>query len=141
MENTTEKKKVILSCIQPTGTPTLGNYLGALKNWKALEEDFYSYFAVADLHAITVKQEPKELRERILRTYALLMAIGLDPEKSTLFIQSHVPEHSQLAWLLSCSTQFGSSRILTKELVLASDLLIFFSGFARLITLAPCFPM
>ena len=59
MEQTSEKKKVILSCIQPTGTPTLGNYLGALKNWKALEEDFFSYFAVADLHAITVKQEPK----------------------------------------------------------------------------------
>ena len=114
MEQTSEKKKVILSCIQPTGTPTLGNYLGALKNWKALEDDFFSYFAVADLHAITVKQEPKVLREQILRTYALLMAIGLDPEKSTLFIQSHVPEHAQLAWLLSCSTQFGELSRMTQ---------------------------
>lgn len=114
MEQMNDKKKVILSCIQPTGTPTLGNYLGALKNWKALEEDFFSYFAVADLHAITVKQEPRELRERILRTYALLIAIGLDPEKSTLFIQSHVPEHAQLAWLLSCSTQFGELSRMTQ---------------------------
>ena len=70
MENG-EKKKVLLSCIQPTGTPTLGNYLGALRNWKKLEEDFYSYFAVADLHALTVRQEPKKLREQILRTYAI----------------------------------------------------------------------
>lgn len=113
MENG-EKKKVLLSCIQPTGTPTLGNYLGALRNWKKLEEDFYSYFAVADLHALTVRQEPKKLREQILRTYALLLAIGLDPEKSTLFIQSHVPAHSQLAWLLACNTQFGELSRMTQ---------------------------
>ena len=88
----TEKKKVILSCIQSSGTPTLGNYLGALKNWKNLEEDFYSTFAVADLHAITVRQDPKVFRENSLSMYALLMAIGLNPDKSILFIQSHNPK-------------------------------------------------
>ena len=114
MEASGEKKKIILSCIQPTGTPTLGNYLGALKNWKALEDDFYSTFAVADLHAITVRQEPKKFREQILRTYALLLAIGLDPEKSILFIQSHVTTHAQLAWILNCYTQFGELSRMTQ---------------------------
>ncbi len=114
MENTESKKKVILSCIQPTGTPTLGNYLGALKNWTDLENGFYPYFAVADLHAITVRQDPKKFKEQILRTYALLMAIGLSPEKSVLFIQSHVPEHSQLAWILNCYTQFGELSRMTQ---------------------------
>ena len=116
-KNTTarsERKKILLSCIQPTGTPTLGNYLGALKNWARLEQDFYSYFAVADLHAITVRQEPKVFRERILQTYALLLAIGLDPEKNTVFIQSHVPQHSQLAWVLNCYTQFGELSRMTQ---------------------------
>ncbi len=114
MENTERKKKVILSCIQPTGTPTLGNYLGALKNWADLENGFYPYFAVADLHAITVRQDPQKFKEQILRTYALLMAIGLNPDKSVLFIQSHVPEHSQLAWILNCYTQFGELSRMTQ---------------------------
>lgn len=115
MENETAKKKdVILSFIQPTGTPTLGNYLGALKNWTDFEDGFYSYFAVADLHAITVRQDPKDFKERILRTYALLMAIGLDPEKSVLFIQSQVPSHAQLAWILNCYTQFGELSRMTQ---------------------------
>lgn len=110
----TEKKKVILSCIQSSGTPTLGNYLGALKNWKNLEEDFYSTFAVADLHAITVRQDPKVFRENSLSMYALLMAIGLNPDKSILFIQSHNPDHAQLAWLLNCYTQFGELSRMTQ---------------------------
>ena len=110
----TEKKKVILSCIQSSGTPTLGNYLGALKNWKNLEEDFYSIFAVADLHAITVRQDPKVFRENSLSMYALLMAIGLNPDKSILFIQSHNPDHAQLAWLLNCYTQFGELSRMTQ---------------------------
>ena len=110
----TEKKKVILSCIQSSGTPTLGNYLGALKNWKNLEEDFYSTFAVADLHAITVRQEPAKLRKQITEVFALLLAIGLDPEKSIIFIQSHVPAHSQLAWILNCYTQFGEMSRMTQ---------------------------
>lgn len=109
-----EKKKVILSCIQSSGIPTLGNYLGALKNWKNLEEDFYSTFAVADLHAITVRQDPKVFRENSLSMYALLMAIGLNPDKSILFIQSHNPDHAQLAWLLNCYTQFGELSRMTQ---------------------------
>lgn len=115
MENTqTEKKQKILSCIQPSGIPTLGNYLGALKNWKTLSEDFDSAFAVADLHAITVRQEPAKFRKQIHQVLALLLAIGLDPEKSIIFIQSHVPAHSQLAWILNCYTQFGEMSRMTQ---------------------------
>ena len=107
-----EKKKRVLSCIQPTGIPTLGNYLGALRNWVDMQDEFECAFAVADLHAITVRQEPAKLRQQIVEMFALLLAIGLDPEKCLLFVQSHVAAHTQLAWLLSCSTQFGElSRI------------------------------
>ncbi len=113
MCETIEKKKV-LSCIQPSGMLTLGNYLGALKNWKMMQEEFDCTFAVADLHAITVRQEPAKLRSQIYSTYALMLALGLNPEKSTLFIQSHVPEHSQLSWLLSCNTQFGEMSRMTQ---------------------------
>ncbi len=109
----TQKKKV-LSCIQPSGMLTLGNYLGALKNWVNMQEEFDCTFAVADLHAITVRQEPAKLRQQIYSTYALMLALGLDAERSTLFIQSHVPEHTQLAWLLSCYTQFGEMSRMTQ---------------------------
>lgn len=109
-----EKKKKILSCIQPSGIPTLGNYLGALKNWKTLSDEFDSAFAVADLHAITVRQEPAKLRRQINEVLALLLAIGLDPEKSIVFIQSQVPAHSQLAWILNCYTQFGEMSRMTQ---------------------------
>ncbi len=112
MENQTKKK--VLSCIQPSGMLTLGNYLGALKNWKNMQEEFDCTFAVADLHAITVRQEPAKLRQQIYSTYALMLALGLDPEQSTLFIQSHVPAHSQLSWLLSCYTQFGEMSRMTQ---------------------------
>lgn len=108
-----EKKKA-LSCIQPSGMLTLGNYLGALKNWLAMQDEFDCTFAVADLHAITVRQEPAKLRQQIYSTYALLLALGLTPEKTTLFIQSHVPAHSQLAWILSCYTQFGEMARMTQ---------------------------
>ena len=107
-------KKTVLSCIQPSGMLTLGNYLGALKNWVNMQEEFDCTFAVADLHAITVRQEPAKLRAQIHSTFALLLALGLDPEKSTLFIQSHVLAHSQLAWLLSCYTQFGEMSRMTQ---------------------------
>ncbi|MBQ8204079.1 MAG: tryptophan--tRNA ligase [Clostridia bacterium] len=110
----TENKKSVLSCIQPSGMLTLGNYLGALKNWLYMQEEFDCTYAVADLHAITVRQEPAKLRAQIYSTCALLLALGLDPEKSTLFVQSHVPEHSQLAWLLSCNTQFGELARMTQ---------------------------
>ena len=109
-----EKKKKILSCIQPSGIPTLGNYLGALKNWKLLSDEFDSAFAVADLHAITVRQDPKKLRQQITEVFALLLAIGLDPEKSIIFIQSQVPAHAQLAWILNCYTQFGEMSRMTQ---------------------------
>ncbi|MBE6778477.1 MAG: tryptophan--tRNA ligase [Ruminococcaceae bacterium] len=113
MENQ-ERKKRALSCIQPTGTPTLGNYLGALRNWVQMQEDFDCFFAVADLHAITVRQEPSKLRQQIVEMFALLLAIGLDPQKSLLFVQSHVPAHTQLSWLLSCNTQFGELSRMTQ---------------------------
>lgn len=112
MENV-EKKKV-LSCIQPSGMLTLGNYLGALKNWINMQDEFDCTFAVADLHAITVRQEPSKLRSQIYSTFAILLALGLNPEKSTLFIQSHVAAHSQLSWLLSCYTQFGEMSRMTQ---------------------------
>ena len=107
-------KKKVLSCIQPSGLLTLGNYLGALKNWTAMQDEFECTYAVADLHAITVRQEPAKLRSQIYSTYAVLLALGIDPEKSTVFIQSHVPQHSQLAWLLSCNTQFGEMSRMTQ---------------------------
>lgn len=110
----TERRKRALSCIQPTGTPTLGNYLGALRNWVDMQDEFDCAFAVADLHAITVRQEPAKLRQHITEMFALLLAIGLDPNKSLLFVQSHVPAHTQLAWLLSCSTQFGELSRMTQ---------------------------
>ncbi|MBR7071421.1 MAG: tryptophan--tRNA ligase [Clostridia bacterium] len=113
-EKTEQPRKRALSCIQPSGIPTLGNYLGALKNWVAMQEDFEGIFAVADLHAITVRQEPAKFRQQIYSAYALLLAIGLDPQKSTVFIQSHVPQHTQLSWLLSCYTQFGELSRMTQ---------------------------
>ncbi len=114
-ENTSAiNKKKVLSCIQPSGMLTLGNYLGALKNWVAMEDEFDCTYAVADLHAITVRQEPAKLRAQIYSTFALLLALGLDPQKSTLFIQSQVPEHAALSWLLSCYTQFGELSRMTQ---------------------------
>ncbi len=108
------KKKRVLSCIQPSGIPTLGNYLGALKNWVNMQEEFDCTFAVADLHAITVRQNPAELRKQIYTMYALLLAFGIDPERSTLFIQSQVKDHAQLSWILSCYTQFGELSRMTQ---------------------------
>ncbi|MGI6279000.1 MAG: tryptophan--tRNA ligase [Acutalibacteraceae bacterium] len=113
-ENTQTAKKKVLSCIQPSGMLTLGNYLGALKNWVKMQDEFDCTFAVADLHAITVRQEPAKLRSQIYSTFALLLALGLDPNKNTLFIQSHVPEHAALTWLLSCYTQFGEMSRMTQ---------------------------
>ncbi len=109
-----ERKKRALSLIQPTGVPTLGNYLGALRNWVEMQKEFNCVFGVADLHAITVRQEPAKLRQQIMETFALLMAIGLDPEENLLFVQSQVPAHTQLSWLLSCCTQFGELSRMTQ---------------------------
>ena len=107
-------KKRVLSCIQPSGLLTLGNYLGALKNWAAMQDEFDCTFAVADLHAITVRQEPAKLRSQIYSTFAILLSLGIDPEKNTVFIQSQVPEHTALSWLLSCYTQFGEMSRMTQ---------------------------
>ncbi len=109
-----QERKTVLSAIQPSGMLTLGNYLGALKNWKNMQDDFDCMFAVADLHAITVRQEPAKFRAQIYTTCALLLALGLDPEKSIMFIQSHVAAHSQLSWILSCYTQFGELSRMTQ---------------------------
>ncbi len=114
MTNEVERRKRALSLIQPTGIPTLGNYLGALRNWVTMQDDFDCAFAVADLHAITVRQEPAKLRRQIMEMYALLLAIGLDPERTMVFVQSQVPAHAQLSWLLSCYTQFGELSRMTQ---------------------------
>jgi len=111
-------KKIILSGIQPSGSITLGNYLGALRNWVALQDDprseYECRYFLADLHAITVRQEPAQLRRRIFETYALFMACGIDPERTLMFIQSHVPCHAELSWVLSCFTQFGELSRMTQ---------------------------
>ena len=111
-----KQTKRVYSAIQPSGMLTLGNYLGALKNWVAMEQadDLETMYMVADLHAITVRQEPAKLREQVRSTFALLLAIGLDPAKSILAVQSRIPEHAQLAWLLNCYTQFGELSRMTQ---------------------------
>ena len=109
-----ERNKRSLSLIQPTSIPTLGNYLGAMKGWPSFQEDFDTVFGIADLHSITVRQEPQKLRQQTTQLYALLTAVGLDPEKSILFVQSHVPTHSQLGWLLNCYTMFGELNRMTQ---------------------------
>jgi tryptophanyl-tRNA synthetase len=109
-----EHKKVIFSAIQPSGTITLGNYLGALKNWIGLQDEYNCIYALADLHTITVRQDPATFRRHTLEAYALLLACGIDPKKSIFFIQSHVPTHAQLAWILDCYTQFGELQRMTQ---------------------------
>ena len=109
-----EQKKNMLSLIQPTNTPHLGNYLGAMQNWVKLQNDYNCYFGIADLHSITVRQDPVKLRNQIKESYALLIAAGLDPEKSTLFVQGHNPNHAELSWILSCYTQFGELSRMTQ---------------------------
>lgn len=110
----TQRKKRSLSLIQPTSVPTLGNYLGAMKGWPTFQDDFDTVFGIADLHSITVRQDPKKLRQQTLELYALLLSIGLDPQKSILFVQSHVPQHSQLGWILNCYTMFGELSRMTQ---------------------------
>lgn len=111
MEN---NKKIIFSGIQPSGDLTIGNYLGALKNWVKLQDQYDCYYCVVDLHAITVRQEPKDLRKRTLEVLAIYLAAGLDPEKNTIFIQSHVSTHSEAAWLLNCYTYTGELSRMTQ---------------------------
>ncbi len=114
MENATTAKKVMLSGIQPSGDLHLGNYLGAVKNWAELAEEFDCYYFMADLHSITVRQNPAELRRRSVSQLAQYIACGLDPEKNTLFLQSHVHEHAELGWILNCYTMFGELSRMTQ---------------------------
>ena len=108
-------KPIILSGMQPSSDSLhLGNYIGALSNWVGMQDEFDAFFCVVDLHAITVPQDPKELRERTRSTAAQYIAAGIDPSKSTLFIQSHVPAHAQLMWVLSTITGFGEASRMTQ---------------------------
>ena len=109
-----EKRKRIFSGIQPTNTPHLGNYLGALVNWIKLQDDYDCTYSIVDLHSITVRQDPVKLKKQINESYALLLAMGVDPEKSTVFIQSHNCNHAELSWILSCYTQFGELSRMTQ---------------------------
>ena len=109
-----EKKKVMLSGIKPSGDLTLGSYLGAIKNWAERAELFDCYYFMADLHALTTRQNPADLRRRTLEQLAQYVACGLDPDKNTLFIQSHVPAHAELGWILNCYTMFGELSRMTQ---------------------------
>lgn len=108
------EKKVIFSGIQPSGKLTLGNYIGAVSNWLKLQDEYNCFYCVVDMHAMTQYQVPKDLRRQTLEALAVYLACGLDPEKNTLFIQSHVPAHAEAAWLMSCMTYFGELSRMTQ---------------------------
>ena len=114
MSEAQEKKKIILSGIQPTGVFTLGNYLGAVKNWQQMQEDYQCYYFIADLHSLTVHIDPKLRKQQSLQAFALLLACGIDPEKSLIFVQSHVPTHAEMGWILACCSQFGELSRMTQ---------------------------
>ena len=107
-------KKVVFSGVQPSGNLTIGNYLGAIRNFSAFSEEYHCYYCVVDMHAITVRQVPADLRRRTYETLALYIACGLDPQKNTLFVQSHVPGHAELGWILDCYTMFGELSRMTQ---------------------------
>ena len=109
-----DTKKVVFSGVQPSGNLTIGNYLGALRNFDAFSEEYKCFYCVADMHAITVRQVPADLRRHTYETLALYMACGLDPKKNTLYVQSHVPAHAELAWILNCYTMFGELSRMTQ---------------------------
>jgi tryptophanyl-tRNA synthetase len=110
----TSAKPIVLSGAQPSGQLTIGNYLGALRQWDRMQDDYDCLYCIVDLHAITVRQEPAALRSASLDSLALYLACGIDPKRSAVFMQSHVPEHSQLAWVLNCYTQFGELSRMTQ---------------------------
>lgn len=114
MSENTPAKKRILSGIQPTGTFTLGNYIGAIRNWAKLQDEFECLYFIADLHALTVRQTPADLRQHTREAAAMLLAAGCDPKQSLIFAQSHVPSHTQLNWVLCCNTQFGELTRMTQ---------------------------
>lgn len=109
-----QQKQIIFSGIQPTGVPHLGNFIGAWRNWKLLEDDYRCLYCLVDLHSLTLRQDPTELRRCTTQAYALLLAVGLDPDKSLLFVQSHVSAHAELAWILNCYTYMGELSRMTQ---------------------------
>ncbi len=109
-----KERKIVFSGVQPSGNLTIGNYLGAIKNFSKFSEEYKTFYCVVDLHAITVRQVPAELRRRTYETLALYMACGLDEKKNTLFVQSHVPAHAELGWILDCYTMFGELSRMTQ---------------------------
>lgn len=113
-QNTQQKKQRIFSAIQPTGVFTLGNYIGAVRNWDTLQEEYECIYAIADLHAITVMQEPAGFRKNTMQAFALMLACGMDPKRSVTFVQSQNPHHAELSWVLSCSTMFGELSRMTQ---------------------------
>lgn len=112
MENT--EKKIIYSAVQPSGNLTIGNYAGAIRNWVAMQEEYECFYAIANMHAITVRQDPAELRRRTLEIAALYLACGIDPQKCALYVQSQVPQHAELMWVLNCSTYVGEMQRMTQ---------------------------
>ena len=107
MAEVSNGKPRVLSGIQPSGNLTIGNYLGALKQWVAVQRDYDCFYCVVDLHAITALQDPEELRQKTRESAAIYIAAGIDPEVSTIFVQSHIPAHSELAWMLTCMAPLG----------------------------------
>ena len=107
-------KKIVYSAVQPTGCITLGNYIGAIGNWLKLADEYMSIFAIADLHALTVRQVPAEYRQRAIGFFAQYLACGLDPKKSIMYFQSHVPQHAELTWILNCYTYIGEISRMTQ---------------------------
>ncbi len=109
-----QKKSVVYSGIQPTGIITVGNYVGAINNWLKMQDDYDCIFGIADLHALTIRQNPAEYRARALSFFAQYLACGLDPDKSIIYFQSHVHEHAELAWILNCYTYIGEMSRMTQ---------------------------
>ena len=109
-----DDKKIIFSGVQPSGNLTLGNYLGAIKNWVDIQHDYHCIYAMMDLHTITVRQNPADVRRRTLEVLALYLACGIDPEETILFVQSHNPAHAELSWVLSCYTYMGELQRMTQ---------------------------
>lgn len=114
MSDNAESKKVILSGIQPTGSLHIGNLIGAVQNWVRMQDEYECYFTIVDMHSITIRQKAADLRKNTLNLAAMLLAAGIDPEKATLFIQSHVREHAELAWVLNCNAQYGELSRMTQ---------------------------
>ncbi|MDR3051288.1 MAG: tryptophan--tRNA ligase [Oscillospiraceae bacterium] len=113
-EPTAPQKQIIFSGIQPSGTPTLGNYIGAMRHWQRMQQDYRCIYCVVDLHTLTVRQSPAALRKQSLEMLALLLAVGLDPAQTVLFLQSHVSGHAELNWVLSCYTYMGELSRMTQ---------------------------